>query len=206
MWIYLCVVPVYEAPVNETDPLCALIRLRPDRDLPEAEREKLGASRWGKGRPRRVEPAPPPQDTYLQRLDELRGAALDVDRVFAACRAPEERDAEVINESMREVAAEAAAIAYERREAERRGQDPSRLCSRRVRALTSLAALVVERARLGGDLEVDPRDERVQRVVGLFFRDISEIAQETLGAETAEKFTSAFLARVNGWAERLGRR
>jgi hypothetical protein len=185
--------------VPENDPLSLVRTILPLRDLPPDQREDV--VRQGLGRPRRVE-ARPEQDTYLERLDELRGVAAEVDPLLSACR-DAAQDGKVMEATMVQLARENAALGWERQASERRGADVGQICSRRVAGLTQLANLVSERARLGGDVEVDPRDPRVQAVVKLFFSDIAQVAQETLGTETAETFTSTFLARVKGWEDRL---
>jgi len=183
------------------DPFAALIQLKPTRDLPESERQQLGLPRCGRGRPRRIEPASRPVDDYQQRLDQLRGAAFEADPLLVACRAPVERDPRVIDQSMRGIAVEAAAIGFDRMQAERRGADVSQLCSRRISALAQLASLVCERARAGGEPDVDPRDPRVQKIVALFLSEVVETARETMDAKTAGNFTGSFLARIKGWED-----
>jgi len=142
-------------------------------------------------------------DRYLALLAELRGEAELADPVLTACRSPDERDGQVLDAAIEQLAREASALAFDRVQAERRGVDVSALCSRRVAALSALSSLIAARARLGREGELNVRDSRFQRVVSCFEEQIAATAEEVMGRELAEVFLARYHERVAGWEQRF---
>ena len=150
-------------------------------------------------------PAPPPADDYQERIEQVRAEALAVDPVLVACdRTDEYQDATVVDAVLLQLAKEAAALGFDRREAERRGSDRAcQIASRRVASLASLASLVCLRARVGGEANVDPRDPKLQKIVVYFEEVLAEAATEALGEKLAESFLAAYRKRIAGWEDRI---
>lgn len=188
---------------TENDPFTRVVELAPRRDLPESERERLGVPRCGRGRPRVIRPKPDLDDPYLTQLHDLRVEAEAGDPILAACRDHDEKTERVVEHSLMGIAREAAALRFEREAAEKRGADVSQLCSRRISALSTLASLIVERARVGGERDLDVRDPRLLRIVDLFHEQIREVAIEVMDDERAKVFLTAYRAKTVGWQDRI---
>lgn len=180
-------------------------QLLPLRDLPPEERARLGITRSGRSRPKAIVPAPlKREDTYLEDLDRLRKEAADADPVLSSM-SDQMRQRRVMDETLRALATEAASIKFDRINAEREGRETvGQLCSRRVAALTQLASLVVERARVGGEPDFDPHDPKVQKVVAAFFHAMRECARETIDSSAVERFLARFEQLAKGWEDRVG--
>jgi hypothetical protein len=187
-------------PVPSDDPLAKVRELTPVRDLPRAERQRLGVPREGRSRPRTIAPAPPPRDNYLEQLAHLRAEAAAADPIVDATTDPE-RSAEVLDQTLLALAVEAAAIGFERVRAEREGRDVGQLCSRRVDGLSRLASLVVERARWEPDT-LDLRSPKMQKAVDYFNAMLAETAEETLGPD-AQRLLAGYQARLVGWQDKI---
>jgi hypothetical protein len=181
-----------------SDPFEELRRIAPLRDLPEDERKRLGVVREGKGRPRRVE-VRPERDDYLDQLAQLRAGAAAADPLVVAT--DPEKAVDILDESLMQMARECSGLAFIRMQAEKRGAEVGALCSRRISGLVQIAALVVERHRLQ-PRGLDVRGEKFQKVTNLFMQIMREAAEETLGPD-AERFLSAYAAKVSGWEDRV---
>lgn len=187
--------------MNLKDPLTEMRELKPLRDLPPAERQRLSVPRDGRSRPRVIAPAPvPEQDTYLDQVAELRDQAAAVDPVVTAASV-REGSGEVLDQTLLEIARESAAIKFERMRAEREGRDASQLCSRRVSGLVQLASTIVARSRWEPDT-LDVRCSQMQRVIAFFVETLKDAAEETLGADAA-RFMAEYDAKIAGWENRL---
>jgi hypothetical protein len=165
-------------------------QLLPLHDLPRDERGRLGVTR-GRGRPRRIEPAPS-RDAYLEELDELRVEHAARDPLVALEPVPGDR-LRALDESIRAMAVEAAALGFDRRQAEQRGADIGQLASRRCDALARIAALVVERSRYS-EGELPPA--LLAKLIDFFMATVSETAGACLPLEKAETFLGALRALV----------
>ncbi len=182
------------------DPLDALRRLAPVRDLPEAERVRLGVIREGLGRPRRIQPAPE-RDDYNVKLAELRAEATAADPVVAATTDPQQ-SAAILDLALYQMATEVAAIGWERLQAEKRGGDVAALASRKVSGLVQLSSLIVERHRHASP-ELDVRGSAMRRVVSDFMNLLREAARGSLQPEEAETFLAAYEAKLTGWEDKF---
>ncbi len=182
-----------------SDPLEELRRIAPLRDLPAAERERLGVVREGMGRPRRVE-LRPEGDDYLDQLAQLRAEVVAAEPLVVATTDPAQA-VDVLDESLVQLARECAALAFERMQAEKRGADVGPLCSRRISGLVQIASLVVERHRQQ-PRGVDVRGNKFRRVVRFFMQAMREAAEETLGS-AAGPFLAEYERRLLGWEDRV---
>ena len=170
---------------SDDDELAEVRQLLPLHDLPRDERERLGVTR-GKGRPRQIELAPS-RDAYLEQLDELREEHAARDPLVAVEPVPGDR-LRALDESIRGMAVEAGALAFDRRQAEQRGADIGQLASRRCDALARIAALVVERSRYS-EGELPPA--HLAKLIELFMATVTETAEACLPPEKAEAFLGA---------------
>ena len=169
--------------------------LRPVHALPVAEREAIGVAAR-RGRPKKIEAAPPEPDQYAVDLDGLRQEAIRNDPLVAGA------EADGLTLAMLELAREAACLKYERRRLELLGRDgAAQVSSRRVDALARLGSLCVERNRWQPD-ECDVRGEKFGKIVTSFMEVLNETAEETLGAD-AESFMTAYRAKLVGWQDKV---
>jgi hypothetical protein len=182
------------------DPLAQLRHLAPLRDLPEAERLRLGVRREGRGRPRQIAP-PPEQDNYLEQLDTLRWQATTADPVVSAASDPG-RAAQVLDQAIFQLAVECGSLAFDRIQAEKRGLEIGPLCSRRISGLAQIASLVVlgQRYRKG---EPDVRGDKFQTLVRYFHEAMAQCAREMLASEDAERFLGKYRELVTGWEDKI---
>ena len=180
------------------DPLTRLRELKPLRELPLGERQRLGVTREGRSRPKVIARRPEPDD-YLDEVAQLRAKAMAVDPVVTVARAPE-RASEVFDQTLFELASECAALSWEIRQAERLGKDVGSLCSRRISGLTQIGSLVSERARWrSGDF--DTRSAEFGKIVADFMRMFRETAEETV--PDPERFIAMYEAKLAGWEDRI---
>lgn len=132
------------------------------------------------GRPRKVFPACLDEQSYHQAVAEQRD-----EHLAQAALVNGGPDALAVMEYLVvEVAREAAALAFDARRAEERGQDAGKTSSRRVDALVRLAGLVLERHRLRSTSDLVPEEQLAQpRAMLLALFD--EAVAENLGSAGA---------------------
>jgi hypothetical protein len=143
----------------------------------------------------------PPAPDVAVTPDDRGREALAADPVVAAAVDPE-RAAEVLDQTIRELAVECASIGFERLRVERESRDVGPLCSRRVSGLTQIAALAVERHRHRPNA-LDVRGHKFQGVVNSFISILKETALETLAPATAERFLTGYQAKLSGWEDKV---
>ena len=157
------------------------------------------------GRPRTVRRGPTVDEAEYQRriggqLDEF----VRTDPVVTSAATPSDRSSTaILDESMRAIAEEAAALAWDRAHLPVGSREAERASSRRISGLATLAGLLLERARLGPDDRVDPRDPRVRKLVALFLQSFRECASEALDPVVAERFIAEYERRFEGWDDRI---
>jgi hypothetical protein len=138
------------------------------------------------GRPRRVATAPTLDERlYLDSVADAVETAIERDPLVLASSGDD--PVGVLDLAIAGVAAESAALGWERERAQREGRvEAERISSRRVQALLRLADLVVAREQLRReDGELDPA--QLERLVSLLLGAVREAAEETCG-EQAEMF------------------
>lgn len=140
------------------------------------------------GRPRKVERAPAPEELVRHACELARREDAQArDDVLRACGPRRAETVEVFEQLVLEAARECAALAWQRREAEKRGRDIQRIASRRIGALMALATLIrlLHIARNG-----EPSAEQMRRVVGLLLEEVENAAYEVLPSATADTFVA----------------
>jgi hypothetical protein len=172
----------------------------PEVPTPDALPTVTQTPKRARGRPRKVRNAPTPEQ--LQALQQqiesdplVQTVATSVDRTSTTS----------LDGVMLQLGIECARLKYGRECASIDGRHSLavELSGRRIRALSKLARLVLERARVLGDVGIDPQDERLQKVVRAFNEQVLASAQATMPPEVAERFVREYEARVQGWEERL---
>lgn len=140
------------------------------------------------GRPRRVERAPTVDEgAYHAAVAAEVARAIDADPIVASSDTSASPRL-ILEQTMREVAREAASLRWERERAVREGRaDAERISSRRVAALVRLGELAVAREQLRRD-EDEPEPEEVARVVELLVAAVAEVIEETTPPQTAKTF------------------
>lgn len=177
--------------VSGTGPLAVVVPIRdvqsPTGALPVKRRP---------GRPRKVELAPAPDEAaYHALMVEERELQLRTDSVVAASDGTPE---EVLVALRTAAAREAAGLLFERRRLEARGSDVAQICSRRVEALTAVARLTLELARVRAGT-FDPYSRDMQLIYNFFLDTVRESTTAVLPPDTAAALVEAFETRLAGW-------
>lgn len=156
-----------------------------------------------RGRARSVAKRP----TYRQaeRLDWLRAQLDEHVEQDPLVQAAHERagPSELAQQLCVELAREAACLLWDRQRCTPGTRDAERTSSRRIRALSDLARMILVRDELVGD-EVDLRDARVQRVVGMFVRRVHDVVTSVLPLDAAERVIAAWHDAMVGWEDNVG--
>jgi hypothetical protein len=179
----------------------------PPSDTPTATANVLAletlAGRRRPGRPKSIRRAPDADEIeQYRRVAGFLRSYVEADPVVAATSAVEadRTSTAKVDAAMLAIAREAAGLGWERQQAQTQGRrDAEKISSRRVDALSRLASLVGERARLGPVDDLDAKDPKVQLVVADFVDRVREVATETLVPDVAEKFLVAFVGKLEGW-------
>jgi len=158
------------------------------------------------GRPRKVAPAPVLDEVeYHRQVAVEREAFIADDHLVRTCRATagNERTAAVLDGVRVGLATEAAGLRWDRERAEERGRElAGQLASRRIDALGKLAALELERTKLGVHRD-DPCGPKVQTVFRLFFAEVVKAARDVLPESIAEDVNEKVAAALVGWESRI---
>ena len=207
------------APVDETDPVEA--DDAPDDDaseetarldnvrklLPVHAAPKRGAGGGSlkverqRGRPRKVEKMPTTSDLeYHSAMSEEKQRFVTRDPVVVATEGKIDAP-ELLRKLRTEIAKEAAALHFQRIESEKFGKDTSQTSSRRIDALTKIAHIELEIAKIGPST-VDVRSEKFQRVIKLFLGFIQETAVETLPPEALNLFFNRLETKMDHWEDK----
>ena len=186
----------------ETDPLNNVRRLLPVHAAPKrgAGGGALKVTR-SRGRPRKVEKMPTTSDLeYHSQMAEAKEEFITHDPVVVATTGKADV-AGVLRTLRAEIAKEAAALHFQRIENEKFGKDTSQTSTRRVDALTKVANIELEIAKLGPS-NIDVRSEKFQRVVKLFLEFIRDAASETLQPETLNLFFNRLETKMTNWEDK----
>lgn len=150
---------------------------RPDEVDVDTDQIALGSD--GKpivmrGRPgRRPKVNLQPVSSNVQEVVEARNDHVDSSALFAAARSNPEGD-DVLNEIIAAMAEEAAAVEFERLEAERHGAPSSNISAKRARILKGMADTYLKR-RDKGEGGVDMESPAFESVMGFMFETIQEV-------------------------------
>jgi hypothetical protein len=112
------------------------------------------------------------------------------------------RSIDILRAIVGELALESAALKLEIRSAQSASKSDGlpQKHSRRIDALTKIAAITLEAHKLGL-IELDLHADGVQRVFEFFVDTINAVANSTL--QSPEAFTNAFRDALVGWEERV---
>jgi hypothetical protein len=176
------------------------LKMLPVQDAPRTGKNDLTVKR-GPGRPRKVERMPQTSDLeYHAEMIVEKQKFIENDAVVQAL-ARHAEPIEVIRIVKAEVARESAAIEFQRIENEKRGRDVADISKKRIEALTKVAALELEAAKLGVNA-VDLKSERMQRIFKFWVERIQEVAAEVLQPEQIELLFNRLQTELEGWEDR----
>lgn len=154
-----------------------------------------------RGRPRKVEKMPTTSDLeYHSAMSEEKQRFVTRDPVVVATEGKIDAP-ELLRKLRTEIAKEAAALHFQRIESEKFGKDTSQTSSRRIDALTKIAHIELEIAKIGPST-VDVRSEKFQRVIKLFLGFIQETAVETLPPEALNLFFNRLETKMDHWEDK----
>jgi len=100
-----------------------------------------------------------------------------------------------------EVAREAAALHYQRKQNEIMGKDITRISARRIDAMKKIADIEMEMRKIGFD-QVDIYSEKFQKIFKLWTDMIRVAAEETLAPEQLDLFFNKLQTEMEGWEEK----
>jgi|HubBroStandDraft_1064217.scaffolds.fasta_scaffold292283_2 hypothetical protein len=150
------------------------------------------------GRPRVVRPAPDADaGAYNEAVCRARAEAVADDAVVRAVES--KRSDGVLPEVLVALAREAAALRWEREQGQQNGRDVAQIGSRRIDALHKAALVLLGQRRLGIDT-VNPRGEKMKRIVDLFLSNVGDGLQATLPRAQADELLSQVRDRLRAWA------
>jgi hypothetical protein len=109
--------------------------------------------------------------------------------------------ADLLRKLRSEIAKEAAALHFQRIENEKFGKDTSQTSTRRIDALTKIAHIELEIAKLGPST-IDVRSDKFQKVIKLFLDNIKEVASEILTPETLDLFFNTLGTKMDHWEDK----
>lgn len=154
-----------------------------------------------RGRPRKVEKMPTTSDLeYHAVISEEKQKFITQDPVVVATTGKIDAS-DLLRKLRTEIAKEAAALHFQRIESEKFGKDTSQTSTRRIDALTKIAHIELEIAKIGPST-VDVRSEKFQRVIQLFLGFIQEVASETLNPETLNLFFNRLETKMEHWEDK----
>lgn len=140
-----------------------------------------------RGRPKKISMMPPNEEARVKKREKEKHLQDDslLDQV------EEDPDSlTVLDEVMRELAEENSSLAYERREAERRGEDTTSISSKKVTTLKSLSEVYFKKRESLIDRSFDFESDRFKSLLEFFFGKVRTAAQNANFSE--EKITILF--------------
>jgi hypothetical protein len=138
---------------------------------------------------------------YHAKMSEERAKFIDVDPVVLAARRHADPLA-MLATLKTEIAAESAAIHFQRIENQKYGKDTAMVSSRRIDALKKIADIELEIKKLGADT-IDIHGERMQRIFKLWIDAIREVAGQTMTPEQVDLFFNRLQTALDGWETKL---
>lgn len=107
---------------------------------------------------------------------------------------------EIVDSLLLELAKEAAALSFAIEELDQSARDSSRLTIARTGILAKMAAVSMDRGKLGVEV-INPRSPKVQAMFGLWIDAMKKVAAEVLPREHADLFFTKLTASLSKWEE-----
>jgi hypothetical protein len=185
-----------------SDPRGKVLSILPVHAAPNTGKNPLKVQRQ-RGRPRKVERMPTTSD--LQYHAEMTAAKQEFVENDPVVKQTLRRGDPVsmLHTLKTEVAREAAALSFQRIENEKHGKDTAQISSRRIEALSKIAAIELEIKKQGGDV-LDLRSEKFQRIFKFWIQTLQEVAAETLSPEMIDLLFNRLGTRLENWEEQAG--
>jgi hypothetical protein len=179
-----------------TEPGTPALRLLPLHDVAHP----APVVRRRPGRPRKVELRPTITD-----LEHHATVAVERERFIAAdplvtAVINGEDTRTILRVLISQIVREAAALEFQRLEAEKRGRDGAQISSRRVDALKKVAEIELKLRELDGE-QWNLRAERFQKLFALWAEKLVAIATEVLPAEMRDIYMNRIATAFEGWEE-----
>lgn len=155
----------------------------------------------GRGRPKKINPKPTTDDLlYHAEMIRQKTGFVDADSLVKSSGNRKEA-IETLHLVKEEIAREAAALLFDRVEAEKYGRDTSQMSSRRIAALRDVANLELEIRKLGAS-SIDLKGERFQKVFLFLLQTLREAAQEVLPPEQLNVLFNRLETKLEDWEDR----
>lgn len=192
--------PAQETPsTSEEDRLAGPLSMIPVQDARSTGHKNLVVKR-GPGRPRKVERAPQVTDLeYHVAMTEARQKYMASDPLLVAIENKVD-PVDILYQVKRGVAIEAASMAFDQIEGQKRGKDTSQMSSRRIEALKKIAEIELKLRELEAE-SLNFTSERFQKVFHFWVRRLATVAQETLPPEMQDLFMNNFARAMENWEE-----
>jgi hypothetical protein len=140
------------------------------------------------------------EDQHAQALIERRNRFVESDPIVKTVDAGGDAVA-ILRGVKREIVREAASLAFDRVEAERKNKDTSATSMRRIEALRRIADIELKLRELDQH-SVNLSSEKMQRVFALWVETMQQVAQDVLSTEVMELYFNRFATAMDGWEER----
>ncbi len=137
---------------------------------------------------------------YLARIQHEQVVFVDEDDLVRAVSG-NTTSVDVLKLLRLKAARDAAAIEFQRIEAEKRGQDTTQTISRHTKILRDVAGLETEIRTLAGGT-IDLKSEQFQKVFQLWIENISGVVREVLSPEQADMFFNKLSTAMEDWEDR----
>lgn len=192
--------PQGEESVETEDTLAEIMHILPVQDAPNDGHGKDVKVKRGRGRPRKVETMLTRDALeYHAEISQLKGRYVEEDPIVQAIDAGASPSA-VLQHIKAGVAREAASLAFERIETEKRGRDTSMISSRRIDALKKIAEIELKLRELEAE-NINLSGENTQKLFSLWADWMREVGLEVMPPEMLDLFSSKFAAKMETWEE-----
>jgi len=136
---------------------------------------------------------------YYEETSEERQQFVDDDPVVQQTKAKD--PLKLLSTLKAEVAREAAALVYQRKQNEIVGKDITQIVGRRIDALKKIADIELEMRKIGFD-QIDIYGENFQKIFKMWIDTIRAVAEETLAPKELDLFFNKLMTEMDGWEER----
>lgn len=179
--------------------LAPALGMIPVQDAKSTGHRNLKVKR-GPGRPRKVERAPQVSDLeYHAAMTEARQKFMASDPLLLAIEEKCEPGV-ILYQVKASVAREAASMAFDQIEGQKRGKDTSQMSGRRIEALKKIAEIELKLRELDAEA-INFTGERFQKVFHFWIQRLSTTVKETLPEEMQDLFLSNFARSMENWEE-----